>query len=38
LPELQELSYSSRGSPRDAFALFIGTRQKEGHPVTVVPS
>ena len=38
LPELQELSYSSRGSPRDAFALFIDTRQKEGHPVTVVPS
>ena len=37
LPELQKLSYSSKGSPRNAFALFIDTRQKEGHPVTVVP-
>ena len=35
-PELQELSYSSRRSSRDAFTLFIDAREKAGHPVNVV--
>jgi hypothetical protein len=35
-PELQELSYSSEGSPRNVFTLFIDARQKAGRPVTVV--
>ena len=33
-PELQELSYSTRGASR-AFALFIDARQKAGRPLTV---
>ena len=36
-PELQELSYSSEGSARNVFALFIDARQKAGRPITAVP-
>ena len=36
LPELQELSYSTRGSSRDIFILFNDTRQKVGRPVNVL--
>ena len=37
LPELQKLSYSTRGASRNAFTQFIDSRQKAGSPVTVVP-
>jgi hypothetical protein len=36
LPELQKLSYSTKGSSRDAFTPFVDARQKAGHPVIVV--
>ena len=36
LPELQKLSYSTRGAPRDTFVQFVDARQKAGCPVTVV--
>ena len=36
LPELQELSYSARGTSPDAFTPFIDARQKAGRPVTVI--
>jgi hypothetical protein len=36
LPALQELSYSTRGSSRDAFTVFIDARQEAGRTVTVV--
>jgi len=36
LPELQELSYSARGSLRDAFMPFVNARWKVGCPVTEI--
>ena len=38
LPELQEISYSTRGAPRNAFTSFIDARQKAGRPIAVVHS
>lgn len=36
LPELQELSYSAKGTLHNVFAVFIDARQKAGRPVTVI--
>ena len=36
LPELQELTYSTRGNTGDAFTSFIDVRQKAGRPITLV--
>jgi hypothetical protein len=36
LPELQELSYSRKGAPHNAFTSFIDARQKAGRPIAVV--
>ena len=35
LPELQELTYSGRGSTRDAFTSFVDARRNTGRPVTL---
>jgi hypothetical protein len=37
LPELRKLTYAGSGETRDAFTSFIDTRQKAGHPVTLIP-
>jgi hypothetical protein len=36
LPELQELTYSTRDNTGDAFTSFIDARQKAGRPITLV--
>jgi hypothetical protein len=38
LPELQELTYSKIGNPKDAVTSFIDARQKAGRPVTLIKS